>query len=429
MWNYRINKMKICKLIFSPLILLLIMNCSGDETNEGSSPLIRIEVPNNNFSVSKGETIILKIKSNDPDGLVDKVEINVNDSIVHSTPDSFFDYAINSLNMKTGINKITAIAYDNERNTGEASIEGEVIANDPVIKTLPITYVGLFSIYGDGYEITNEGIPPVIRTGICYNTSGNPTIDDAILNESNYVSEENKYEINVLERATKYYIRSFAENGDVIVYGNEIEISTEKDFYSDMGSFIDERDRYEYKWVKIGDQTWMAENLRIQENNFRDDSLGEEIAQLYGEFYDHEGCCCPSGWRLPKETDWSILINYLGGNEIAAKYLKDNSSLLWEPSNLESNNYSMFSALPGGHLLREVSGVSLVYNSKESGKKATFIIDHLERNSSGLIDYSVISINYNSDKVSTTFGNTRDFFLDIFDGASPPVHNIRCIKD
>jgi len=43
-----------------------------------------------------------------------------------------------------------------------------------------------------------------------------------------------------------------------------VESDTLNDYSGTSGYFIDERDGKRYKWVRIGDQIWMAKNLAYQ---------------------------------------------------------------------------------------------------------------------------------------------------------------------
>jgi uncharacterized protein (TIGR02145 family) len=74
--------------------------------------------------------------------------------------------------------------------------------------------------------------------------------------------------------------------------------------------FLDKRDRQEYRTVRIGDQTWMAENLNYATGKgswcYNDNpSLCKKFGKLYS--YEAATTVCPAGWHLPTLQDWEIL--------------------------------------------------------------------------------------------------------------------------
>lgn len=92
----------------------------------------------------------------------------------------------------------------------------------------------------------------------------------------------------------------------------------------------------------------MAENLKykVSRGCWAYDS-NERNVNLLGYLYDWETAkkACPVGWHLPSVAEWNILINYLGGEDIAGGMLKSTSN--WT-RNIEATNSSGFSAIPGG---------------------------------------------------------------------------------
>lgn len=157
----------------------------------------------------------------------------------------------------------------------------------------------------------------------------------------------------------------------IFFYGCSKDESEELDeFINDTETFVDERDGKKYKWVKIGDQEWMAENLAFDagrgcwayDNN-------ESMVETYGRLYTWEAALdvCPDGWHLPSDDEWTQLENYLadngynfdgstgGGRSKIAKSLAAEAH--WAAStytgavgnDLSANNSSGFSALPGGY--------------------------------------------------------------------------------
>ena len=128
-------------------------------------------------------------------------------------------------------------------------------------------------------------------------------------------------------------------------------------------TFTDSRDGKKYRTVRIGEQTWMAENLNYQTDRswcYKDDSSN---CDKYGRLYDWNTAmkACPKGWRLPSREDWDILGQAVGGtrdddgNWIGAG-TKLKSKTGWEDWFFESEGISGsgngtddygFSALPG----------------------------------------------------------------------------------
>jgi uncharacterized protein (TIGR02145 family) len=142
-------------------------------------------------------------------------------------------------------------------------------------------------------------------------------------------------------------------------------------FAQQKGIFTDPRDGKKYKYVKIGSQTWMAENLNYDAKGSKCYGEGGEViigwnsdedtpitgklsdAEIranctkYGRLYDWDAAvkACPSGWHLSSNSDWKKLEKTVGSSK-AAKKLRAKSG--WGNDGNGTDDFG-FSALPGGY--------------------------------------------------------------------------------
>lgn len=171
----------------------------------------------------------------------------------------------------------------------------------------------------------------------------------------------------------------------------EDELSFTGPHFIKFGSMTDSRDGTTYITVPIGEQTWMAENLKYlpyvyKPENGSIESVrryvygydGTDVAEAketdnyktYGVLYNWPAAknACPPGWHIPSGDEWMQLVNYLadngynydnstggGGNKIGKAVTLDYG---WKHSEKEGavgntdypayRNKSGFSALPAG---------------------------------------------------------------------------------
>jgi uncharacterized protein (TIGR02145 family) len=112
-------------------------------------------------------------------------------------------------------------------------------------------------------------------------------------------------------------------------------------------TFTDSRDSKTYKTVKIGSQTWMAENLNYQtDDSWCYEDKAANCAQ-YGRLYKITSAlgACPSGWHLSKSAEWSALEKAAGEKRTAGTKLKSTTG--WDDNGNGTDDFG-FSALPGG---------------------------------------------------------------------------------
>jgi uncharacterized protein (TIGR02145 family) len=113
------------------------------------------------------------------------------------------------------------------------------------------------------------------------------------------------------------------------------------------GTFTDSRDNQKYNTVKIGNQTWLAENLKYNAIGSECYENLESHCDKYGRLYIWETAdtACPAGWHLSTKGEWDVLSVSAGGENVAGKHLKAASG--W-PAGANGLDKYGFAALPGG---------------------------------------------------------------------------------
>jgi len=238
----------------------------------------------------------------------------------------------------------------------------------PVLTTAVITDITTTSVLTGG-NIVSDGGSEITSRGICWNTTSNPTIaNQRTLNGNgagSFISN-----ITLLMPGTYYTIRAYATNRAGTGYGNELSFVT----LAIQTGEVDDIDGNTYKTVKIGTQTWMAENLKTTRYNdntviprvtgnlswsklispaycwYGNDSstYKPDYGALYNWYCVSTGKLCPSGWHVPTDDQWTILSTYLGGEDVAGDKMKEEGNAHWKIPNSGVSNSSGFTALPGG---------------------------------------------------------------------------------
>ena len=92
----------------------------------------------------------------------------------------------------------------------------------------------------------------------------------------------------------------------------------------------------------------MAENLNYNAPGSVCYGNDQQNCDIFGRLYDHATAlaACPEGWRLPFDSEWTLLISSLGGSDVAGGKLK--ATTHWSAPNTGATNESGWTGLPGG---------------------------------------------------------------------------------
>jgi len=244
---------------------------------------------------------------------------------------------------------------------------------DPAeISTVEVTGITNNSAVSGGTIISDGGCD-ITEKGVCWNKTGNPVIETDPKTSNGEGSGNFTSNITGLEAATTYYLKAYATNGCGTSYGEEFTFTTK----------VADADGNLYNTVKIGNQIWMAENLKTTKYNdntsiplVTDNTEWITLStaaycwaannealykDLYGAFYNWYAVesekLCPEGWHVPTDADFKALEINLGMSQAQAdatewrgtdqgKKMKNSTG--WKDGE-NGTNTTGFSAMPGGY--------------------------------------------------------------------------------
>jgi len=242
-------------------------------------------------------------------------------------------------------------------------------------------------------NLTDDGGRPVVKTGICWSGQPGPDMKDTVILGNG--SESFSCVIKGLLADTKYYVRAFALNAEDTAFSKKDSVFTT---HSGRGTgFVTDVRGNEYNTVRLGNQWWMAENMKADKYPDNSDitpaqNTSEWInltvsskafcyydkssanRDIYGALYTWAGAMkginssaanpsgiqgvCPDEWHIPSDAEWKELEIYLGMSPAEANnegdrgtdqggQLKEKGTVHWM-SNFGATDSTLFTALPGG---------------------------------------------------------------------------------
>ena len=263
----------------------------------------------------------------------------------------------------------------------------------PTVTTNSATNIG--ATYATvGGMVTSDGGASVTARGVCWNTTGNPTVADSKTTDGSGIGNFTSI-LTGLIAGTTYYVRAYATNSVGTAYGVQRSFTTLSIPQPCPGTpTVTDIDGNTYNTVQIGQQCWMKENLRTTkyaDNTDIEYGTGASYSNAYWSYPNNDASnkftygllynwkavmrdatssnanpsgvqgICPTGWHVPSDAEWTQLTDYVSsqsqfvcGSTSIAKALAGTTG--WNSSTNtcavgntpSSNNATGFSALPAG---------------------------------------------------------------------------------
>ena len=299
-----------------------------------------------------------------------------------------------------------------------------------------------------------------VHAGFKYGTSVDAL--ETLVNAAAPVAATGSYNctLNGLAENTQYYFKAFVANGTDTVYGNVMSFTT---MFACGTEKVVDFDNNQYNTVLLGNQCWMAENLRTKNfangtpiefhsyyNDYDDpgryapNAAYSEDVGTYGYLYNWYAVMngapatnaipsgvqgvCPTGWHVPSLAEWNVMVQFVKSqtgyrcndteNNIAKALAStsDWTNVTTGACNVgynqgTTNNASRFNAYPAGKITRGNTSQGRIRAQVEGyNSKAYFW-------STTTGDQSVPYLQNNS--ATLNYGNHIDY----------EVYSVRCVLD
>ena len=316
----------------------------------------------------------------------------------------------------TSVNQLLSVPYALHAKTAE-SIIGGINESDPIFINSQASNI-------TANDITNLNNLSGINTGD-QDISGIATNTQAIQDTASQIRADIPDVTGFISTEVDGDVNNEIQSLSVSTTGDTLFLSSSNwviipGISSANTSTIQDIDGNVYQIVEIGNQTWMAENIRT--THYADNTAisgyvypNNDVNNVteYGLLYDRATATrddnsennvqgvCPDGWHIPNNTEWDELSNYLGGNNVSGGKMKAVGLTYWNTPNESATNSSNFNG--------KGSGAWNTTNGYGSFKERTYMWSSTSPNSRALY--------YNSET------------LGVGSHASSDKLSVRCIMD
>lgn len=273
-----------------------------------------------------------------------------------------------------GISQLLSVPYALHARTAESLVNGgngfsgdyNDLSNLPALSSVAVT--------GDYNDLINAQEMPVV-----------PDVISAYINDSGYMTSDNdaqQFSVSISGDTL------FLSNGNWVIVPGISEANYQQNGIYTIGAGVTDVDGNQYGTIIINGGEWMSENLRTTSyangdpipnvvdvflwniltsgawaHYNHDDSYEYPYGKLYNWYaVEDTRNVCPVGWHVPTLDEWTQLVEFLGGWNIAGSKMKSIESQFWSDPVTDATNESGFNGLPGGDRGLGFSGLGLWCN-------------------------------------------------------------------
>lgn len=219
--------MKTRTLIFSlvSILLLALTTCKKDP-----QPIMeRFDLSREDLTV--GTTSASIVGTYVYSGAIDEITVCVSEDGVH--PATFladingknFTVEMTSLRPATSYQYYYSVDYGFTKPFITEAKSFTTLSESPTVRTIDVISIDSTTVRVN-CETVSDGGMEITERGVCWNTYGNPNLDDESLTYTSAGLGQYSCRINGLALGKKYYVKAYAKNASGIGFGEELEFET-----------------------------------------------------------------------------------------------------------------------------------------------------------------------------------------------------------